>query len=99
MAISRGGGYRFAPVRSFGVQDALKFQPFNIFGRLLASAAVLAGFYLLWLGFVESNLVKAVLGGILIPAGLYLMVSSRRKEIRRESESTDASDGPMDDAK
>ena len=62
------------------------FRPFSIFGRLLASAVVVAGFYLLWLGFVESNLVKAILGGVLIPAGLYLMVSSRRKEIQRESD-------------
>ena len=64
----------------------MRFQPFSIFGRLLASVVVVAGFYLLWLGFVESNLVKAILGGVLIPAGLYLMVSSRRSEIRRDSE-------------
>ena len=57
----------------------------NFLGRLLASAIVLAGFYLLWLGFVESNALKAVPGGLLIPAGLYLMVSGRREEIRRES--------------
>lgn len=67
----------------------MRFQPFSIFGRLLASVVVVAGFYLLWLGFVESNLVKAILGGVLIPAGLYLMVSSRRKAIQRESESND----------
>ena len=70
----------------------MKFQPFSVFGRLLASAVVVAGFYLLWLGFVESNLVKAILGGVLIPAGLYLMVSSRRKEILRESESNEPTD-------
>ena len=70
----------------------MRFQPFNIFGRLLASAAVLAGFYLLWLGFMESNLIKAVLGGVLIPVGLYLMVSCRRRDIRRESESADSAD-------
>ena len=64
----------------------MKFQPFSIFGRLLASAVVVAGFYFLWLGFVESNLVKAILGGVLIPAGLYLMVSSRRREARESSE-------------
>ncbi len=75
----------------------MRFQPFNIFGRVLASAAVLAGFYLLWLGFVESNLIKAALGCVLIPAGLYLMVSSRRRDIRRESESTDTGDIRMDD--
>ena len=58
----------------------------NFLGRLLASAIVLAGFYLLWLGFVESNALKAVPGGLLIPAGLYLMVSGRRDEIRRQSD-------------
>ena len=73
-----------------------KFRPFNIFGRLLASAVVVAGFYLLWLGFVESNLVKAILGGVLIPAGLYLMVSSRRKEIQRESESNNPAEVTLD---
>ena len=77
----------------------MRFQPFNIFGRLLASAAVLGGFYLLWLGFMDSNVIKAALGGVLIPVGLYLMVSSRRRDIRRESESADASDIPMDDTK
>ena len=63
-----------------------KFRPFSIFGRLLASAVVVAGFYLLWLGFIEGNALKAVPGAILIPTGLYAMVSSRRAEIRRESD-------------
>ncbi|MCY3693272.1 MAG: hypothetical protein OXI54_06145 [Chloroflexota bacterium] len=75
----------------------MRFQPFSIFGRLLASAVVVAGFYLLWLGFVESNLVKAILGGVLIPAGLYLMVSSRRKEIQRESESSNPTEVTTDE--
>ena len=68
--------------------------PFRgIIGRLLASAIVVAGFYLLWLGFVESNLLKAIPGAILIPAGLYLMVSSRRAEIRNQSDrESDAGD-------
>ena len=68
--------------------------PFRgIIGRLLASAVVVAGFYLLWLGFVESNLLKAIPGAILIPAGLYLMVSSRRAEIRSQSDrESDADD-------
>ena len=77
----------------------MRFNPFSIFGRLLSSAAVLAGFYLLWLGFIESNLVKAILGGVLIPTGLYLMVSSRRKEIRRESEPVVSADAPTDETK
>ena len=64
----------------------------NFLGRLLASAIVLAGFYLLWLGFVESNALKAVPGGLLIPAGLYLMVSGRRDEIRRQSDRRRAGD-------
>lgn len=75
----------------------MRFQPFSIFGRLLASVVVVAGFYLLWLGFVESNLVKAILGGVLIPAGLYLMVSSRRKEIQRESQSNDPTEVTTDE--
>ena len=75
----------------------MRFQPFSIFGRLLASVVVVAGFYLLWLGFVESNLVKAILGGVLIPAGLYLMVSSLRKEIQRESQSNDPTEVTTDE--
>lgn len=62
-----------------------KFSLTGIVGRLLASAVVVAGFYLLWLGFVGSNAFKAVPGAILIPVGLYLMVSSRRSQIRDES--------------
>lgn len=77
----------------------MKFQPFSIFGRLLASAVVVAGFYLLWLGFMESNLVKAILGGVLIPAGLYLMVSSRRREARTESERQASQQPEIDDPK
>ena len=63
----------------------LKLSLAGIVGRLLASALVLAGFYLLWLGFVEGNALKAVPGAVLIPTGLYLMVSSRRSQIRDES--------------
>ncbi|MCE2502299.1 MAG: hypothetical protein J4G13_15805 [Dehalococcoidia bacterium] len=73
-----------------------KFRPFSIFGRLLASAVVVAGFYLLWLGFVESNALKAVPGAVLIPAGLYAMVSSRRAEIRREDSEPIETDPPTD---
>ena len=76
-----------------------KFRPFSIVGRLLASAVVVAGFYLLWLGFIESNALKAVPGAILIPAGLYLMVSSRRAEIRREANEPIEPDGPTDNEK
>lgn len=63
-----------------------KFRPFSIVGRLFASAVAVAGFYLLWLGFVEGNALKAVPGAVLIPAGLYLMVSNRRAEARRDTE-------------
>ncbi len=76
----------------------MKFHPFNIFGRLLASAVVLGGFYLLWLGFVESNLLKVIPGGILIPVGLYLMVSSRRRQTREESERERRQTATVDDS-
>ncbi len=69
-----------------------KFRPFSIVGRLLASAVVVAGFYLLWLGFVEGNALKAIPGAVLIPAGLYLMVSQRRAEARRETDRSADSD-------
>ena len=69
-----------------------KFRPFSIFGRLFASAVVVAGFYLLWLGFVEGNALKAVPGAVLIPIGLYLMVSQRRAEARREADRSADSD-------
>ena len=71
--------------------------PFGgIIARLLASAIVVAGFYLLWLGFVESNALKAVPGAILIPAGLYLMVSARRDEIRRQSDRSQPNRNPSE---
>ena len=76
-----------------------KINPLGIFGRIFASAVVVAGFYLLWLGFVEGNAVKAVPGGILIPAGLYLMVSSRRKEIRKERDWDELADSRGDEPK
>ena len=63
----------------------INFVVRNVLSRLLASAVVVVGFYLLWLGFVESNALKAMPGGSLILAGLFLMVSGRRSEIRRES--------------
>ena len=75
-----------------------KFRPFSIFGRLLSAAVVLAGFYLLWLGFMESNILKAVLGGALILLGLYLMVSSRRREVRQESDRIERQDMTGDDS-
>ena len=65
----------------------INFVVRNILSRLLASAVVVVGFYLLWLGFVESNVLKAVPGGALILAGLFLMVSGRRSEIGRERNS------------
>ena len=74
-----------------------KFRPFSIFGRLFASAVVVAGFYLLWLGFVEGNALKAIPGAVLIPAGLYLMVSQRRTEARRESRRLSESDAVTGD--
>lgn len=74
-----------------------KFRPFSIFGRLLASAVVVAGFYLLWLGFVEGNALKAVPGAVLIPTGLYLMVSQRRTEARQDSERLNETDTPSGD--
>ncbi len=74
-----------------------RFRPFNIVGRLAASAVVVAGFYLLWLGFVDGNAIKAILGAVLIPAGLYLMVSSRRREIRRYSETSAGAEDQTDD--
>jgi hypothetical protein len=74
-----------------------KFRPFSIVGRLFASAVVVAGFYLLWLGFVEGNALKAVPGAILIPAGLYLMVSNRRAEIHRDADRPIDPDPPTED--
>ena len=68
----------------------------GIIARLLASAIVVAGFYLLWLGFVESNALKALPGALLIPAGLYLMVSARRNEIRRQSDRSQSDSAQSD---
>ena len=42
----------------------INFVVRNVLSRLLASAVVVVGFYLLWLGFVESNALKAMPGGV-----------------------------------
>ena len=64
----------------------------GILGRLLASAIVVAGFYLLWLGFVEFNAFKAIPGAALIPTGLYLMVSYRRRQIIQDRDDASPDD-------
>ncbi len=69
-----------------------KFVISGIVSRLAASAVVVGGFYLLWAGFNEGNALKAAPGVVLIPVGLYLMVSSRRAQVRDESRQDAESD-------
>jgi hypothetical protein len=46
--------------------------------RLLAYAVLGLGFWLLLQGFLRPNIPVAILGGVMIPVGMYLIVSARR---------------------
>ena len=46
--------------------------------RLLAYSVLGAGFWLLYQGFLLPNILVGILGGLMIPAGMYLIVTARR---------------------
>ena len=50
----------------------------GLFGRLLAYAVFGLGFWLLFQGFLRPNIPLGILGGAMIPVGMYLIVSARR---------------------
>ena len=50
----------------------------GLLGRLLGYAVFGLGFWLLFQGFLRPNILLGVLGGAMIPGGLYLMARARR---------------------
>ncbi len=50
----------------------------GLLGRLLAYGVLAAGFWLLYQGFLRPNIPVGILGGLMIPAGMYLIVTARR---------------------
>ena len=50
----------------------------GLLGRLLAYSVFGAGFWLLFQGFLRPNILMGILGGAMIPAGMYLIVMVRR---------------------
>ena len=50
----------------------------GLLGRLLAYGVLGAGFWLLYQGFLRPNVLVGILGGMTIPAGMYLIVTARR---------------------
>ena len=50
----------------------------GLLGRLLGYGAVALGFWLLFRGFSEAGFPLAILGGVTVLVGMYLLVSARR---------------------
>ncbi len=50
----------------------------GLLGRLLAYSVFGAGFWLLFQGFLRPNIPLGILGSLMIPAGMYLLVTVRR---------------------
>ena len=58
----------------------------GILGRLLAYAVLGLGFWLLQLGFVRPQILLAVLGGAMILAGMYLMVTAKKISLKGDGD-------------
>lgn len=56
----------------------LKIIAEGLLGRILGLAIFAGGFWLLIKGFVDYNIPFAVLGGIMIPLGMWVMAAIRR---------------------
>ena len=50
----------------------------GLLARSLAYAVFGLGFWLLFQGFLKPSIVLGILGGAMIPAGMYLIVKARR---------------------
>ena len=50
----------------------------GLLARLLAYAVFGLGFWLLFQGILKPNIPLGILGGVMIPVGMYLLVGARR---------------------
>ena len=56
----------------------LKYLAKGLFGRLLGYGTLTLGFWLLYRGFSEAGFPLAIVGGVAVLVGMYLLVSTRR---------------------
>ena len=56
----------------------LKHQAKGLLGRLLGYGTLALGFWLLYRGFSDAGFPLAIVGGVAVLVGMYLMVSTRR---------------------
>ena len=56
----------------------LKHLAKGLLGRFLGYGALALGFWLLFRGFSEAGFLLAIVGGVAVLGGMYLLVSSRR---------------------
>lgn len=58
--------------------ELLKIIARSVLGQFLGLGVFAGGFWLLFTGFQDSNIPIGVLGGVMIPLGLWLMSLARR---------------------
>ena len=56
----------------------LKYLAKGLLGRLLGYGILLLGFWLLFRGFSDAGIPSALVGGLAVLGGMYLLVRSRR---------------------
>ena len=58
----------------------LKHLAKGLLGKLLGYGALTLGFWLLFRGFSEAGFTLAVVGGVAVLVGMYMLVSTRRAD-------------------
>ena len=56
----------------------------GLLGRVAGLGIFGGGFWLLFTGFNDSSIALGVLGGVMIPAGMWLMAAARRAQAEME---------------
>ena len=56
----------------------LKYLAKGLLGRFLGYGTLVLGFWLLYRGFSEAGFPLAIVGGVAVLVGMYLLVSTRR---------------------
>ena len=76
----------------------LKHLAKGLLGRMLGYGALALGFWLLFRGFSEAGFLLAIMGGVAVLGGMYLLVSSRRAgpSLRATNFEGDEEDNPSD---
>jgi hypothetical protein len=61
----------------------------GLFGRLLSSAGIALGFWLIYIGISRPSVALGILGGAAVLASMYFMVAARRAESVRPGQQTE----------